>query len=235
MKKLISFIIAFFFIVPTFAFAQTSPNLQYTYTSTLRQLINLLMQEVAQLEQRLAALNATQSVSSSAITSSTVTQSTSTAGQSSGSITLGSTTSTSTGNQSSGNPAVAPTSAIPACPTAAISVGESGGDNSGTGQALISWTISDGSATSIPRFFEVLRIDGKDIYATDFDGTSLPYLQTWLADLSDGTHTVEIALGPPSCSGPMAVYDYSFLVDYAAPNYNVPAPAESTSSATSTQ
>ncbi len=78
MKKLISFIIAAFFIVPTFAFAQTATNLQTVYTSALQQLISLLVQEVAQLEQQLAALNAKQDSIQSEIASSTITQATST-------------------------------------------------------------------------------------------------------------------------------------------------------------
>lgn len=62
MKKLITLIIAVNILVPSLTFAQTV-NLKTTYNSTLRQLIALLVQEVAQLEQQLAALNAKQNVS----------------------------------------------------------------------------------------------------------------------------------------------------------------------------
>ncbi len=108
MKKIISFLIAISFIVPSLAFAQTTSNLQTTYTSTLRQLISLLTQEVAQLEQQLAALNAKQNTSPSAIASSTVASPTSTQAQPSESIAYGAPQSTSTPTTSNGtnNPAV---------------------------------------------------------------------------------------------------------------------------------
>jgi len=78
MKKIISFLIAVSFIVPSFAFAQTTTSLQTVYTNALQQLISLLVQEVTQLEQQLAALNAKQDTLQSEISSSTVAQATST-------------------------------------------------------------------------------------------------------------------------------------------------------------
>lgn len=71
MKKIISFLIAVSFIVPSFAFAQTT-NTQIVYTSALRQLITLLIQEVTGLEQQLAALNAKQTALQSEIASTTL-------------------------------------------------------------------------------------------------------------------------------------------------------------------
>jgi hypothetical protein len=80
----------------------------------------------------------------------------------------------------------------------------------------------------------------------DFNtNTPNPYNETWLADLPNGTHMVDIYLGSQRCNpnGTTADYHYSFSIDYAPVQYDINTdggyqpsivPAESTSTATTT-
>ena len=79
MKKFITAAVLIGVAFPVFAFAQTAQTaqLQSLYESTLKQVIALLEQEVAQLETQLASMNATQNATSmsSAVSSTTTTTS----------------------------------------------------------------------------------------------------------------------------------------------------------------